>query len=112
MTIDPIDRDVFFVEFAFMPKYMFRLEGRDRALKMVECDTVEDARNEAVRYLGAYLADHPGFADEGHWRVNVENMFGQSYLHVIVATVPSRNAPPAGAETGGEAAETAAATHP
>jgi len=73
-----------------MERYVFRLAGEGHQEVSVECESIDQARNEAVRYLGAYLADHPGFANEGHWRVNVENEFGQSYLHVIVATVTSR----------------------
>lgn len=73
-----------------MPNYIFSFEGRERESKRVEYETLDEARNEAVRYLGTYLADHPGFANEGHWRVNVENDAHQHLLHVIVATVSSR----------------------
>ena len=73
-----------------MPRYVFRFEGREHESKAADFDTVDQARNEAVRYLGSYLAEHPGFANEGHWRVNVENAFGQNLLHVIVATVTAK----------------------
>ena len=73
-----------------MPNYTFSFEGREHASKSTECETIDEARNEAVRYLGAYLSQHPGFADEGHWRVNVEDDSGHQLLHVIVATVDSR----------------------
>jgi hypothetical protein len=71
-------------------KYVFSFEGREYESKTVECESLDEARNEAVRYLGAYLSRHPGFANEGHWRVNVENDRHQHLLHVIVATVTSR----------------------
>lgn len=70
-----------------MPKFVFRFEGREHESKAAEFESIDHARNEAVRYLGAYLVDHPGFANEGHWRVNVENDAGIDLLHVIVATV-------------------------
>ena len=76
-----------------MATYVFKFEGREHERKTVDLDSLEEARNAAVRYLGAYLSDHPGFADEGHWRVNVEDTLGQSLLHVIVATISARNAP-------------------
>lgn len=75
-----------------MDRYILRLEGREREGKTIDCETLDQARNEAVRFLGAYLSDHPGFADEGHWRVNVEDETGRDLLHVIVATVTSRDA--------------------
>jgi len=71
-------------------KYVFRFEGREHESKSKECESLDEARNEAVRYLGSYLSQHPGFANEGHWRVNVENDTHQHLLHVIVATVTSR----------------------
>jgi hypothetical protein len=36
--------------------------------------------------------EHPGFADDGHWRVNVEDEAHNELFHVIVATVTSRHA--------------------
>jgi hypothetical protein len=71
-------------------KYVISFEGREHESKTVECASLDEARNEAVRYLGTYLSRHPGFANEGHWRVNVENDMHQHLLHVIVATVASR----------------------
>lgn len=76
-----------------MATYVFSFEGREHERKTADFETLDEARNAAVRYLGKYLADHPGFADEGHWRVNVQDTMGQSLLHVIVATVTARNAP-------------------
>ncbi|RYE92639.1 MAG: hypothetical protein EOO77_46545 [Oxalobacteraceae bacterium] len=75
-----------------MSRYYFTFSGRERERFEVECKSVDEARNEAVRYLGQYLAEHPGFADEGHWRVNVEDSDGLELLHVIVATVAARAA--------------------
>lgn len=74
-----------------MPKYIFSFEGREQVAKTVEYDSVDEARNEAVRYLGTYLSEHPEFAGEGHWRVNVSNDMHVELLHVIVATVNSRD---------------------
>lgn len=73
-----------------MAEYIFSFEGREHISKRVECGSLDEARNQAVRYLGTYLSEHPGFANEGHWRVNVENTAHQHLLHVIVATVSSR----------------------
>lgn len=75
-----------------MPFYIFSLAGRQRSYETVECASISDARNKAVKYLGAYLIDHPGFADDGHWRVNVEDEAHNELFHVIVATVTSRHA--------------------
>lgn len=74
-----------------MPSYIFSFAGREKAYKIFECNSLSDARNEAVRYLGAYLIEHPGFADDGHWRVNVEDEAHNELFHVIVATVTSRH---------------------
>ena len=75
-----------------MRSYIFSFAGREKAYETFECNSLSDARNEAVRYLGAYLIDHPGFADDGHWRVNVEDEAHNELFHVIVATVTSRHA--------------------
>ncbi|MBB5714183.1 DUF6894 family protein [Sphingomonas aerophila] len=73
-----------------MPNYRFRFTGRERDEVVVDCEDVDAARNEAVRSLGAYLSEHPGFADEGHWRIEVESEQCEPLLHVIVATVNVR----------------------
>ncbi|GAA3712091.1 hypothetical protein GCM10022268_21260 [Sphingomonas cynarae] len=80
-----------------MMQYYFRLMGPGRERIPVEAEGLDDARNAAVRYLGEYLSSHPGFADEGHWQLNVENDVGQSLLHVIIATVVPRGSGTAGA---------------
>lgn len=77
---------------ADMSRYHLTFSGRERERFEVQCETVDEARNEAVRYLDQYLTNNFGFADEGHWRVNVENDVGQKSLHVIVATVMARAA--------------------
>jgi hypothetical protein len=73
-----------------MPMYTFRLEGRKNEGFTGDYESVDQARNEAVRFLGTYLSEHPRFADEGHWRLNVQNAHGEDLLHVIVATVTAR----------------------
>jgi len=75
-----------------MPSYICSFAGREKSYKRLECNSLSDARNEAVRYLGTYLIDHPGFADDGHWRVNVEDESHNELFHIIVATVTSRHA--------------------
>lgn len=35
-------------------KYVFSFEGREHESKTVECSSLDEARNEAVRYLGIY----------------------------------------------------------
>lgn len=75
-----------------MPSYIFSFAGREKAYKTFKCESLSHARNEAVKYLGAYLIDHPGFADDGHWRVNVEDEAHNELFHIIVATVTSRHA--------------------
>lgn len=76
-----------------MTTYYLRLAGPARDRTPIEAEDVAQARNEAVRYLGRYLSEHPDFADEGHWQLNIENETGQSLVHVIVATVIPRSAP-------------------
>lgn len=73
-----------------MPRYSITFAGRERDRVEVDCNNVEEARNLAVQQLGGYLADHPGFADNGHWRVMVEDEMGRTVTTVIVATVSPR----------------------
>ncbi len=75
-----------------MTTFYLRLAGPARDRTPIEAKDVAQARNDAVRYLGKYLSEHPDFADEGHWQLNIENETGQSLVHVIVATVIPRNA--------------------
>ncbi|MBB3473183.1 DUF6894 family protein [Sphingomonas sp. BK345] len=76
-----------------MPLFYFQFAGRERDVIGVNCTDVAEARNEGVRQLGSYLSDHPGYAEEGHWRVTVEDSSRRPLLNVIVATVNVRGAP-------------------
>ena len=73
-----------------MTTYYLKLVGPTRDRTPIEAEGLDEARNEAVKYLGRYLSEHPGFADEGHWQLNVENASGQTLVSVIVATVVPR----------------------
>jgi hypothetical protein len=75
----------------FMNTYILSFAG-ENTYKTIECESLSDARNQAVKYLASYLIDHPGFANDGHWRVNVEDEAHNELFHVIVATVTSRHA--------------------
>ncbi|KQN92756.1 hypothetical protein ASE95_08830 [Sphingomonas sp. Leaf231] len=79
-----------------MPQYHITFAGREQDRVPVECADLPAARNQAIQRLGAYLASHPGFAEEGHWRVTVEDDVGRAVATVIVATVTPR---PVGPET-------------
>lgn len=70
--------------------YYLRLSGNGRDRLEVQADSVDDARNVAVRYLGHYLSEHPAFASEGHWRLTVEDLAGTVLTTVVVATVTPR----------------------
>ncbi|MGK6322010.1 DUF6894 family protein [Sphingomonas sp. DT-51] len=76
-----------------MALFYFQFSGRDRDVVGTECTDLAEARNDAVRRLGVYLSEHPGYADEGHWRVTVEDTQRRPLLNVIVATVGVRGAP-------------------
>ena len=76
-----------------MALFYFQFAGRERDATGIECADVAAARNEAVRRLGGYLSAHPGYAEEGHWRVTVEDASRRPLLNVIVATVAVRGAP-------------------
>jgi hypothetical protein len=71
-------------------KFFLRLEVENPDLVEVNCSSLEELRGSAIRYLGAYLSEHPNFAAEGHWRLVVENQHRQSCMHVIVAAVDDR----------------------
>jgi hypothetical protein len=73
--------------------FFFRIEGPTRERVRAQATSLADARVEAVRHLGAYLADHPDLAEQGHWRLLVEDELGGPCFHVIVATVPGRHGP-------------------
>lgn len=76
-----------------MTRYVFRLKNTLEAPVDFECESIDEARNEAIRYLGRYLTDHPGFANAGHWQLDIENTVGQSLTHVIIATITPRSSP-------------------
>lgn len=76
--------------------YSIRFAGREQDAVRVECPDINTARNLAIKQLGGYLIEHPGFADEGHWRVEIENEVGQTVSTIIVATVTPRRTATAG----------------
>lgn len=73
-----------------MPQYSIIFAGRESERTTIDCQDAAAARNQAVQRLGAYLSDHPGFAEEGHWRVMVEDHVGRTVATVIIATVTPR----------------------
>ena len=76
-----------------MTTYYLKLMGPSRDRTPIEAEGLAEARNQAIRYLGQYLCEDPGFAEEGHWQLNIENASGQSLVHVIVAVVVPRGTP-------------------
>lgn len=76
-----------------MARFYFQFSGRERDEIGADCDHVDHARNVAVAQLGAYLTEHPHYAEERHWRITVEDEVRRPLLNVIVATVAIRNAP-------------------
>lgn len=74
-----------------MPQFTIVFAGRDSDRIIVDCRDLRAARNQAVQRLGGYLADYPEFAEEGHWRVFVEDHVGRTVATVIVATVTPRH---------------------
>jgi hypothetical protein len=76
-----------------MPEYVFSFAGREGETRVEAFGDIVAARTGAVRFLGAYLTEHPDYVDTGHWRIDVTNTMGQALFHVIVATVTDRNAP-------------------
>ncbi|MEH3122366.1 MAG: hypothetical protein PGN16_10375 [Sphingomonas phyllosphaerae] len=79
-----------------MPQFTIIFAGRESERITIECADLITARNDAVQRLGRYLADHPGYAEEGHWRVTVQDDMGRAAATVIVATVTPRNSGLAG----------------
>ena len=76
-----------------MPTYHLKLSGPARDRTPIEAENLAQARNDAIRFLGRYLAENPSFANEGHWQLSLEDGVGRTLIHVIVATVVPRNAP-------------------
>lgn len=75
-----------------MTTYYLKLVGPSRDRVAIEAESVDQARDAAIRYLGRYLSEHPDFAEDGHWQLNLEDASGQSLVHVIVAAVVPRGA--------------------
>jgi len=76
-----------------MTTYYFRMEGPGRERTPVDAPNIETARAAAIRYMGSHLLEHPEFAQEGHWRMLVEDEAGKVYFHLIVATVAAKEPP-------------------
>lgn len=76
-----------------MTRYVFRLKNTLEVPVSHECESLDEARNAAVRHLGRYLSEHPDFANEGHWQLDIENGMGQALTNIIVATVVPRSSP-------------------
>ena len=70
-----------------MPIYSIEMDGTREDPVSAEYESLEQARNAAIVLLGGYLQEHPVFAYERHWRVDVKDQAGRLLLHVIVATV-------------------------
>ncbi|MEG8040719.1 hypothetical protein QP166_15755 [Sphingomonas sp. LR60] len=76
-----------------MPSFTIIFAGRESECTTIECADLSAARNQAIQQLGRYLADHPHYAEEGHWRVTIEDEMGRAAAAVIVATVTPRHGP-------------------
>lgn len=74
-----------------MPHFTIIFAGRESERVTIECADLPAARNQAVQQLGRYLAEHPHYAEEGHWRVTIEDDMGRAAATVIVATVTPRH---------------------
>lgn len=71
-----------------MPRFFFNLAGQKPDEQGVELADEVMANTEAVAFLGAYLADNPRYASQGHWRVEVADEAGEVLLNVVVTLVP------------------------
>lgn len=74
-----------------MSRYYIQFSGRERDTVGVECADTDQARDTAIKQLGAYLSDHPDYAVDGNWRVTIEDETRRPRLTVIVAAVPARD---------------------
>lgn len=70
-----------------MAIYFIKFDGAEEYERQVEHPSIAEARNDAVAMLGGYLQEHPEFAYERHWRVDLFDESRRLLLHVIVATV-------------------------
>ena len=74
-----------------MAKYYIKFDGAPEDEQEADYASADEARNAAVMLLGAYLQEHPEYAFQRHWRVDVRDHARRLVTHVIVATV---DAPP------------------
>jgi len=70
-----------------MPLFSINLDGSASPAVEEEFAGVDEARNAAIKILGAYLQEHPEYAINRHWRVDLTDHRGRLLLHVVVATV-------------------------
>jgi hypothetical protein len=75
-----------------LARYYIDLDGAEPDREGADFASVEDARNAAIVRLGAYLQEHPEYAVERHWRVDLKDSGQRLLLHVIVATVDAARA--------------------
>lgn len=74
-----------------MPRFFIEFDGAEGGPVEAQYASAEEARNAAIVRLGGYLQEHPEFAYQRHWRVDIRDHAQHLVAHVIVATV---NAPP------------------
>lgn len=79
-----------------MSKYYIRVDGPASKRLEAVSETIADVKSEAVKHLGSILMENPGFVDDGHWRLFVEDEAGIQIMHIIVAMVAARGAAPDG----------------
>lgn len=70
-----------------MPLFSIKLDGSESPVVEEDFAGVDEARNAAVSILGSYLQEHPEYANNRHWRVDLKDHRGRLVLHVVVATV-------------------------
>ena len=70
-----------------MAKFFIKFDGAPDDEQEAEYASVDEARNAAIMLLGGYLQEHPEFAYQQHWRVDLRDHAHRMVAHVIVATV-------------------------
>ena len=70
-----------------MAKFYIKFDGASDGEKELDFASVDEARNAAIVLLGGYLQEHPEFAYERHWRVDLRDHARRLVYHVIIATV-------------------------